>query len=139
MDKITKARNTYIWGMIMMIVAGYALLTCGSLLFKLTPHFPVVPLAVASVLLIIYNVCAIMVYIRMVRTAERGLVPFYLANKVVRMFFALVIIVGLALLTRAATLSFVICFFVLYLGTIIYESVFFVHIEKKLNELSKKK
>lgn len=124
--------------MILMIVAGYALLTCGSLLFKLTPNFPVIALAVAAVLLILYNICAILVYIRMVRTAEKGLVPFYLANKVVRMVFALALIVGIAFLTKAGTISFVICFFVLYLATIIYESVFFVHIEKKLNELSKK-
>lgn len=138
MDRITRARNKYIFGMILMIVAGYALLTCGSLLFKLTPHFPVVALAVAAVLLIIYNVCAILVYIRMVQTTEKGLVPFYLANKVVRMIFALALIVGIALLTKSGTMYFVISFFVLYLATIIYESVFFVHIEKKLNELSKK-
>ena len=124
--------------MILMIVAGYALITCGMLLFKLTPNFPVVPLAIASVLLIIYNVCAILVYIRMVRTTEKGLVPFYHANKVVRMIFALALIIGIALLTKSGKISFVISFFVLYLGTIIYESVFFVHIEKKLNELSKK-
>ena len=138
MDKINRARNKYIFGMIMMIVAGYALLTCASLLFKLTSHFPVVALAVAAVLLIIYNVCAILVYTRMVRTAEKGLVPFYLANKVVRMIFALALILSIALFTKAGTITFVICFFVLYLATIIYESVFFVHIEKKLNEWSKK-
>ncbi|MBR3115558.1 MAG: hypothetical protein IKN22_00740 [Bacteroidaceae bacterium] len=138
MEKIKRARNKYIFGMILMIVAGYALITCGMLLFKLTPNFPVVPLAIASVLLIIYNVCAILVYIRMVRTTEKGLVPFYLANKVVRMIFALALIIGIALLTKSGKISFVISFFVLYLGTIIYESVFFVHIEKKLNELSKK-
>ena len=138
MEKITRARNKYIFGMILMIVAGYALLTCASLLFKLTPNFPVVALAVAALLLIIYNVCAILVYIRMVRTAEKGLVPFYLANKVVRMIFAIALITGIALLTKSGTMCFVICFFVLYLGTIIYESVFFVHIEKKLNELTKK-
>lgn len=74
----------------------------------------------------------------MVRTTEKGLVPFYLANKVVRMIFALALIIGIALLTKSGKISFVISFFVLYLGTIIYESVFFVHIEKKLNELSKK-
>lgn len=139
MDKISKARNTYIVGMIMMIVAGYALLTCASLLFKLTPNFPVVPLAIASVLLIIYNVFAIMIYTRMVRTAEKGLVPFYLANKVVRMIFALALIISIALFVKQGVVAFVISFFVLYLGTIIYESVFFVHVEKKLNELSKKK
>lgn len=138
MEKIDRARNKYIIGMILMIVAGYALLTCGSLLFKLTPNFPVVALAVASLLLIIYNVCAILVYIRLLRTSDKGLVPFYLANKVVRMIFAIALIVGIALLTKAGTIIFVICFFLLYLGTIIYESVFFVHIEKKLNELSKK-
>ncbi|MBR4783497.1 MAG: hypothetical protein IK023_06375 [Bacteroidaceae bacterium] len=137
MDKISRARNKYIIGMILMIVAGYAMLTCGSLLFKLTNNFPVAPLAVASILLIIYNVCAIMVYTRMVRTAEKGLVPFYLANKVVRMIFALAVIVGIALIVKSGVISFVICFFLLYLGTIIYESVFFVKIEKKLNELSK--
>ena len=139
MDKISKARNTYIVGMIMMIVAGYALLTCASLLFKLTPNFPVVPLAIASVLLIIYNVCAIMIYARMVRTAEKGLVPFYLANKVVRMIFALALIISIALFVKQGVIAFIMSFFVLYLGTIIYESVFFVHVEKKLNELSKKK
>ena len=138
MDRINRACNKYIFGMILMIVAGYAMLTCGSLLFKLTPDFPVVALAVASVFLIIYNVCAIMIYARMVRTAEKGLVPFYLANKVVRMLFAVAVIVGIVLLTKARVLPFAICFFLLYLGTVIYESVFFVHIEKKLNELSRK-
>ena len=52
--------------------------------------------------------------------------------------FVFFLIIGIALLTKSGKISFVISFFVLYLGTIIYESVFFVHIEKKLNELSKK-
>ena len=56
MDRIYKARKYYFIGMVLMVLAGYALITCGSLLFKLAEHFPIVPLAIAAVLLIIYNV-----------------------------------------------------------------------------------
>ncbi|MCH5178881.1 MAG: hypothetical protein J1F13_04285 [Prevotellaceae bacterium] len=138
MESITKSRNTYIIGMILMVVAGYALLTCGSLLFHICDvDFPVLPLAVSSALLVAYNVLAVLIYINLVRKMEKGLVSFYLASKIIRLVFVLMLIVGTCLLTEIKVAPFAICFFLLYIGTVVYESVFFVQIEKKTNELSK--
>lgn len=134
MDRIYKARKYYFVGMVLMVVAGYALITCGSLLFKLTTHFPIIPLAVAALLLIIYNVVAVMMYVRLIKTQRDALVRFYLANKVIRMIFAFAVILASVAIARGGALPFVISFFVLYILTIIYESVFFVQIEKKINE-----
>ena len=58
----------------------------------------------------------------------------YLVNKVIRMIFAFAVIIGEIFFAKKGILPFVIGFFALYVLTIIYESVFFVQIEKKLNE-----
>lgn len=137
MDRIYKARKYYYIGMVLMVLAGYALITCGSLLFRLTEHFPTVPLAIAALLLIIYNVIAVMLYIRIIKTQQNALVRFYLANKVIRMIFAFAVILASIVIAKTDALPFVISFFILYILTIIYESVFFVQIEKKINENQK--
>lgn len=134
MNKIYKARTYYLIGMILIILAGYALVTCGSLLFKLTESFPIVPLACAAVFLIIYNIVAVFLYVRIVRTHQNSLVHFYLVNKVIRMLFAFAVIFGAIFSAVDGVVPFVVGFFVLYVLTIIYESVFFVQIEKKINE-----
>ena len=134
MDKIYRARKYYFIGMVLMVLAGYALTTCGSLLFKLTDSFPTVPLAIAALLLIIYNVVAVSLYVRLVKTQQSALVRFYLSNKVIRMLFAFAVIMAALIIGRAEAIAFVVSFFVLYILTIIYESVFFVQIEKKINE-----
>lgn len=124
--------------MILMMVAGYALLTCGSLLFRICEgDFPVLPLAVASAILLVYNVLTVLVYINMVCRMQTELVSFYLASKIIRLIFVLLLIVGTCMLTEAKVVPFATCFFLLYIATIVYESVFFVQIEKKTNEFSK--
>ena len=50
------------------------------------------------------------------------------------MIFAFAVIIGEIFFAKKGILPFVIGFFALYVLTIIYESVFFVQIEKKLNE-----
>ena len=117
-----------------MVLAGYALLTCGSLLFKLTDNFPTIPLAVAALFLMVYNVIAVFLYIRIVKSRQNSLVHFYLINKVVRMILAFAIIFGSIFTSIKGVIPFVISFFILYLFTIVYESVFFVQIERKINE-----
>ena len=134
MDKIYKARKYYLMGMLLMVLAGYALLTCGSLLFKLTDNFPTIPLAVAALFLVVYNIIAVFLYIRIVKSQQNSLIHFYLINKVVRMILAFMVIFGSIFISIKGVVSFVISFFVLYLITIIYESVFFVQIERKINK-----
>jgi hypothetical protein len=134
MDKIYKAHKYYIIGMVLVCLAGYALITCGSLLFKLTDDFPAVTLAVALVILMVYNVISAVLYLRIVKTHQNSLVHFYLVNKAVRMIFAFAAILCAIFFLEKGVISFVIGFFALYVLTIIYESVFFVQVEKKLNE-----
>ncbi len=133
-DKLYKARSYYYIGMVLMVIAGYALVTCGSLLFKLAESFPVMPLAVAALLLVLYNLLAVTLYVRFVRTQQSALVRFYLTNKVIRMFFAFAIVGGYIVLAKTDIVAFAISFFILYILTVVYESVFFVQIEKQINE-----
>ena len=134
MDKIYKARKYYLMGMLLMVLAGYALLTCGSLLFKLTDNFPTIPLAVAALFLVVYNIIAVFLYIRIVKSQQNSLIHFYLINKVVRMILAFMVIFGSIFISIKGVVSFVISFLVLYLLPILYESVFFVQIERKINK-----
>lgn len=134
MDKIYRAREYYFIGMVLMGIAVYALVTCGSMLFKLTDNFPAIPFAIVTLLLIVYNIIAALLYFRLIKTQQSALVRFYLANKVIRMIIAFVVILVSFMIAKAAAISFVVSFFALYILTIIYESVFFVQIEKKINE-----
>ena len=134
MDMIYRAHKYYIIGMVLVCLAGYALITCGSLLFRLTDNFPVIALAVALAMLLAYNVVSAFLYLRIVRTHSNSLVHFYLANKVIRMMNAFAVILCAIFFLRRGVFPFVISFFALYVLTIVYESVFFVQVEKKLNE-----
>lgn len=134
MDMIYKAHKYYLIGMVLVVIAGYALITCGCLLFKLPNYFPVFPLATAAAMLLMYNIGSACLYVRIVKRHENSLVHFYLVNKVIRMIFAFAVIISEIFFAKKGILPFVIGFFALYVLTIIYESVFFVQIEKKLNE-----
>ncbi len=134
MNKIGKARTSYTIGMVLMVLAGYALITCSVTLFKLATDFPYVPLAIAAALLLAYNFVAAWLYIRLVRTQQNSLVNFYLASRIVRMLFSIIVMVIMALSIKSGVVVLVLSYFVLYIITMVYESVFFVQIEKKINE-----
>lgn len=134
MDMIYRAHKYYIIGMVLVCLAGYALITCGSLLFQLTEYFPVTTLAVALLVLLAYSIASAYLYLRILKTHQNSLVHFYLANKVIRMIFAFSVILCAILLLKRGILPFVLSFFALYILVIVYESVFFVQVEKKLNE-----
>jgi len=134
MNKLIKARTSYIIGMALTMVAVYALITCSNSLFKLTDNFPVVPLAIASLVLLAYNFVSAWLYIRIVKTQENSLVNFYLASRIVRMLLCIITLTVLALMIKTGILSLVLSFMLLYIITMVYESVFFVQIEKKIND-----
>lgn len=138
MNKIGKARTSYVVGMILMVVAGYALISCGVSLFQITDHFPAVPLAVSAVLLLAYNLGVAWLYIRLVKSQQNSLVNFYLASRIIRMVFSIMVLVVLGLIIKEGVTSLVLSYFVLYIITMVYESVFFVQIEKRINEKQNK-
>lgn len=138
-DGIKKMRLMYMLGLVLVFIAGFALVTCSCILFKIVPNFPIVGFVITSVALLFYNLVSSGVYFRLLETAQNQITRYYIVNKVVRMIFTFMVLIVYLMFWGTEPLAYVIGIFVLYIMLLIYESVFWVQIEKRINEIKSNK
>lgn len=100
--------------------------------------YPFGNLNLSAIVLEAYIIVSYLIYKRVVLTMPRLLVNFYLADKVLKMILAIAIMIIQLTIGVKEPLVFATVFFIMYLGSIVVDSIFFSHTEKELsNEMVK--
>lgn len=118
-------------------VASYVLMVvinvCGMLLCNvaaISVSYPFSALNLSSVCLEIYIILSVIVYRRLTMTQPRILVNFYLAAKLFKMIITVLILVVSLKCRVNSPIAYCMVFFLMYIGTVVTDSIFYSKTEK---------
>lgn len=122
--------------MLMLVINICAMLVCN--VAGISASYPLATLNLSSACLEVFIIVSVIVYRRLVMTQPGILVNFYLADKLLKMIVAVLIVVASLKCKVDSPIVYSAVFFVMFVGTIVTDSIFYSKTEKELsNEMAK--
>lgn len=101
-------------------------------LMKASPAHEASSIALIAVFFFAYSLLSLALFHHTIASNSKFLTNFYLIDKVVRLFFSILLLVGYRVLSNADTLLFAVNLFVFFLVTVIFTTSYCVRVENKL-------
>ena len=110
---------------------GPILLFAETNFMKASPMQIALPITLLAAFFFAYTLLSLTIFNHLKEKHSSKLTAFYLASKMIRLFFCIIILVAYGILHRAGMLTFAINLFAFYLVTVIYTSYYGIKEEHK--------
>lgn len=91
------------------------------------------PIALTAVFFFAYSMLSLAIFNRILKKGRKGLVGYYLADKMIRMILCILIVVVYGVIGRPGLIPFSVNLLILYLFTVIYCNIYCVKQDKNKN------
>lgn len=91
------------------------------------------PIALTAVFFFAYSMLSLAIFNRILKKGRKGLVGYYLADKMIRMILCILIVVVYGVIGKPGLIPFSVNLFILYLFTVIYCNIYCVKQDKNKN------
>ena len=91
------------------------------------------PIALTAVFFFAYSMLSLAIFNRILKKGRKGLVGYYLADKMIRMILCILIVVVYGVIGKPGLIPFSINLLVLYLFTVVYCNIYCVKQDKNKN------
>ena len=133
MQQIQKLRHRYNLSMLIADVVTFVIIVCLTLLlFKVQANAFVVAFLIMSLILVIYRIIASHFFFKTIEKKVNDTTRFYMVHTLTRLLLGGVLAYLCTMLVGQKAV--VVCFGIFFILTLMVESIWFVSIEKTLNE-----
>lgn len=91
------------------------------------------PIALTAVFFFSYSMLSLAIFNRILKKGRKGLVGYYLADKMIRMILCILIVVVYGVIGKPGLIPFSVNLLILYLFTVIYCNIYCVKQDKNKN------
>jgi hypothetical protein len=91
------------------------------------------PIALTAVFFFAYSMLSLAIFNRILKKGRKGLVGYYLADKMIRMILCILIVVVYGVIGKPGLIPFSVNLLILYLFTVIYCNIYCVKQDKNKN------
>ena len=91
------------------------------------------PIAMTAVFFFAYSMLSLAIFNRILKKGRKGLVGYYLADKMIRMILCILIVVVYGVIGKPGLIPFSVNLLILYLFTVIYCNIYCVKQDKNKN------
>jgi hypothetical protein len=91
------------------------------------------PIALTAVFFFTYSMLSLAIFNRILKKGRKGLVGYYLADKMIRMILCILIVVVYGVIGKPGLIPFSVNLLILYLFTVIYCNIYCVKQDKNKN------
>lgn len=91
------------------------------------------PIALTAVFFFAYSMLSLTIFNRILKKGRKGLVGYYLADKMIRMILCILIVVVYGVIGKPGLIPFSVNLLILYLFTVIYCNIYCVKQDKNKN------
>lgn len=91
------------------------------------------PIALTAVFFFAYSMLSLAIFNRILKKGRKGLVGYYLADKMIRMILCILIVVVYGVMSKPGLIPFSVNLLILYLFTVIYCNIYCVKQDKNKN------
>lgn len=91
------------------------------------------PIALTAVFFFAYSMLSLAIFNRILKKGRKGLVGYYLADKMIRMILCILIVVVYGVIGKPGLITFSVNLLILYLFTVIYCNIYCVKQDKNKN------